>query len=347
LYQAAVVVAQANLTIAGTSHSSSSQITFAGFNKQTLGIAFTPPVSAVAVVSQPLPVTLTLTREIPGSVLSPFGAAGPYFGINSPCHQNLSVTETGLPATLSFTSSTPGIYSGCQINYAGNDYFGEKNNLPLPAMTFINPTTVTINQARTQADPTNGSPINFTVVFSQRVTDFATGDVNLSAGTAPGTLVGTVSEIAPNDGTTYNVAVSGMTGNGTVVATILAGVAHDAASFPNVASTSTDNTVAYDGTAPTVAMSSATPNSTNTSPIPVTVQFSETVTGFLAGDIIPTNGTVNNFTAVDGDTYTFDLAPTGPGPLMVSASIAAGVAVDTAGNSNTAAPQLSRTYTGP
>ena len=34
--------------------------------------------------------------------------------------------------------------------------------------------TVTINQAAGQADPTNASPINFTVVFSESVTDFAT-----------------------------------------------------------------------------------------------------------------------------------------------------------------------------
>src|SRR5262249_2386659 len=40
--------------------------------------------------------------------------------------------------------------------------------------------TVTINQALGQADPTNTSPIHFTVVFSEAVTDFATGDVTLS-----------------------------------------------------------------------------------------------------------------------------------------------------------------------
>ena len=39
--------------------------------------------------------------------------------------------------------------------------------------------TVTINQAAGQADPTNASPIHFTVVFSEAVTDFATGDVTL------------------------------------------------------------------------------------------------------------------------------------------------------------------------
>ncbi|MDP1546374.1 MAG: choice-of-anchor Q domain-containing protein [Anaerolineales bacterium] len=101
---------------------------------------------------------------------------------------------------------------------------------------------------------------------------------------------------------------------------------------------------AYEGdfTPPTVTMSSAALNPTNASPISVTAQFSETVTGFIAGDIIPGNGAVGNFTAVDGDTYTFDLTPSGQGP--VTADIAAGVASDSAGNVNTAATQFSRTY---
>ena len=105
------------------------------------------------------------------------------------------------------------------------------------------PPTVTINQAGGQLDPTSTSPINFTVVFSEPVTGFETGDVTLS-GTA-GATTATVTEIAPMDGTTYNVAVSGMIGSGTVIATIAAGVADDAAGNDNAASTSTDNTVDY------------------------------------------------------------------------------------------------------
>jgi|GEM_PF-4425050 len=74
-----------------------------------------------------------------------------------------------------------------------------------------------------------------------------------------------------------------------------------------------------DTTPPTGAMSSTAANPTNVSPIPVTVQFSETVSGFVQGDIVPTNATVGSFTMLDGDTYTFDLIPTGQG--MVSALI--------------------------
>lgn len=104
--------------------------------------------------------------------------------------------------------------------------------------------TVTINQGGSQADPTAAGPIDFTVLFNEPVTDFITGDVT-TGGTASGTLTGTVSETAPNDGTTYNVAVSGMTGNGTVTASLGAGVAMDLAGNANAASTSTDNTVTF------------------------------------------------------------------------------------------------------
>jgi hypothetical protein len=98
--------------------------------------------------------------------------------------------------------------------------------------------SVTINQASGQADPTSSSPINFTVVFSEPVSDFTSG-VSLSgtAGATTATITGS--------GTTYNVAISGMTGSGTVTATISANAAHDAAGNGNTAATSTDKTVTY------------------------------------------------------------------------------------------------------
>ena len=100
---------------------------------------------------------------------------------------------------------------------------------------------VTINQAAGQDDPTTASPINFEVVFSEAVTDFTDGDVDLSGSGAPGTLTAVVT----GGPTTYNVAVSGMTGDGTVIASIPAGVATDAVGNGNTASTSTDNTVTF------------------------------------------------------------------------------------------------------
>src|SRR5205085_5820033 len=53
--------------------------------------------------------------------------------------------------------------------------------------------------------------------------------------------------IVTGSGTTYNVAVSGMTGNGPLTATIATDKAHDLAGNGNAASSSSDNTVLYFG----------------------------------------------------------------------------------------------------
>jgi hypothetical protein len=106
--------------------------------------------------------------------------------------------------------------------------------------------TVTVEQAAAQPDPTNDDPINFTATFSEAVTGFANADVTVG-GTAGGTLSATVT----GGPTTYNIAVSGMTTDGTVTASILANKAVDAGEFGNLASTSSDNTVTWDTTAPT------------------------------------------------------------------------------------------------
>ncbi len=99
--------------------------------------------------------------------------------------------------------------------------------------------------------------------------------------------------------------------------------------------------VTIDLAAPTVALSASQTSPTNSSTINMTAQFSETVTGFVIGDITVTNGTKGSFSAVDGDTYTFNITfPSG----TVTADIAGAVATDTAGNSNTAASQFSIVY---
>lgn len=109
---------------------------------------------------------------------------------------------------------------------------------------------VTVNQAAGQADPTKVAPINFTAVFDTVVTDFTSSDVTVTPGTATAVVTGS--------GTTYNIAVSGLTGTGSVSASIAANTVHDAAGAGNTASISTDNTVLYDVTAPTAAAPGAT-----------------------------------------------------------------------------------------
>ncbi|MCG6915786.1 hypothetical protein LJE86_17925, partial [bacterium BMS3Abin03] len=180
---------------------------------------------------------------------------------------------TGSSVTMSWTASTGNYWAIVAVPI--NPYSG-------PDVT--NP-TVTIDQAAGQNDPTNVSPINFKVVFNEPVTGFTTGDVTLGGSANPTT--GTVTEISPFNGTTYNVAVSGITGSGTVTASISAGVAQDGSANPNDASTSTDNEVTYDITAPTVTINQAgtQDDPTCVSPINFTVVFSEPVNDFGSGDV--------------------------------------------------------------
>ncbi|QKG53179.1 beta strand repeat-containing protein [Hymenobacter sp. BRD67] len=111
---------------------------------------------------------------------------------------------------------------------------------------------------------------------------------------------------------------------------------------------SNTNTFTVDSVPPTVAISSsagASGSSTTTSPIPFTVTFSENVTGFVAGDVTVSNGSVGTVSG-SGTTYTFNVTPTTAG--LVTVNVPANVAQDAAGNGNTAAPSTySITYVVP
>lgn len=98
---------------------------------------------------------------------------------------------------------------------------------------------------------------------------------------------------------------------------------------------------AADSTSPTVQIQNAPPSLSNLNAFNVTFQFSETVTGFVVGDISVGNGSVSNFVAVDSDTYTADITPSGSGNVTID--VAAGVAQDAASNPNTAATQVTVT----
>ena len=99
----------------------------------------------------------------------------------------------------------------------------------------------------------------------------------------------------------------------------------------NADATPASYTWKVDTTAPTVVSITSTAGSTtNTSPIPVTITFSEPVCGFhpLAGDLNLTNATASDLTSgSDGSTvYTFDLTPSAQG--LVSVYLLAGAVYD-------------------
>lgn len=98
---------------------------------------------------------------------------------------------------------------------------------------------------------------------------------------------------------------------------------------------------AVDATPPTVALTSIASASTNVYPIPVTVTFSEPVTGFDSTKLVITNGTVNAFSG-SGAVYTFNLVPTSIGTVTVN--IPANAAQDSSNNGNLVAPAFARFF---
>ena len=110
-----------------------------------------------------------------------------------------------------------------------------------------------------------------------------------------------------------------MTGDGTVIVSLAAGVAHDAAGNACVASTSTDNTVTYDGTAPTANVTTAPPTITTAGDgsTTLTVTYADSGSGintatFATTNLAVTNGATVSAYSASGDAVTYTItAPSG------------------------------------
>ena len=191
------------------------------------------------------------------------------------------------------------------------------------------PPDVTISS--TETSPTNASPIPMEIDFSEDVTGFVVGDIAVSGGT--------LSNFA-GSGANYTVDVT-PTGDGTVTVDVAAGVAQDAAG--NVNTAADQFSIVSDQTSPTVTVSSVH-ETTSLESIPITVQFSETVTEFAAADIDVVNGAVDPATFVDlGDgEFTVDINPDDVDPGLtydIVVSIPAAAAEDLAGNPSEASDE--------
>jgi hypothetical protein len=200
------------------------------------------PVTFMATVD-PAPAVSPTPRD-PGSVT--------FIIDGSPVGTTTVDTATGTAASPPLTQLTVGGHT-VEARYAGNGFLEASTGTASVVITQpdISPPAVAVEQAMGQADPTNVSPVNFAVTFSEPVTGFGPADVSLGAGTAGGTLAATVS----GGPSVYSISVSGMTTPGTVVATVPAGAAVDGAGNLSTASASGDNIVTFDATAPTVACS--------------------------------------------------------------------------------------------
>ncbi|MFY0599644.1 MAG: cadherin domain-containing protein [Cyclobacteriaceae bacterium] len=96
--------------------------------------------------------------------------------------------------------------------------------------------------------------------------------------------------------------------------------------------------VSFDGVGPSVVVSTDVTDPTNANPIPVTITFSESVTGFILEDIGVINGVASNFQRVNATIFTADVAPSADG--LVAVAVEANVVEDLAGNLNTGSEEF-------
>ena len=206
-----------------------------------------------------------------------------------------------------------------------------------------NPPQVTsITRFDPTTSPTNADSLTWRVAFSETVMNVNAADFTVMGTTA--TL--SVSEVTGRTGT-WDVTASGgdlASLNDTVTLSFAntQGIQDEAGNALDTTTTPTPNNNSYevDNTAPSVGI---TLPATSNGPFTAIIEFSEVVNGFGQSAVTVSNGTLSSFTeTTPGRIWQVSVTPTADG--MVTLDIGAGVAMDEAGNENTAAPQAISTY---
>ena len=176
--------------------------------------------------------------------------------------------------------------------------------------------------------------VTFTFTFSENVTGFQIGDVDITGGTK-----GTFTAVS---GTIYTLVVEPDSDSFTnITVNVAADAAGDLAGNGNVAATEFVQLV--DTINPTVSITSDREVQTATGDVTFRFTFDDDVTGFDASDIEITGGTKGAFNEIDGDPcceYTLVVTPDADTTTSIRVNVAADVANDLAGNGNELAAEF-------
>jgi len=224
--------------------------------------------------------------------------------------------------------------TGVDVSGLGDGTLTLSAELTDEAGNLSSPVTATATLDATAASTTLDSPAEavtnaaFTVsiTFDEPVTGFAVGDITVSNAS-----VGSFS----GSGASYTATIT-PAADGTVTVDVGAGVAQDAAGNNSTAATQLSRV--YDGTAPApVTTTDVTADVTN-APIGLSVDFGETVTGFVSGDLSVNNGSITAFTDLGNGLFEMTVEAAGDGDVTIE--LLAGVAEDAAGNASEASDPL-------
>ncbi|WP_413577800.1 Ig-like domain-containing protein [Bdellovibrio sp. HCB290] len=178
-------------------------------------------------------------------------------------------------------------------------------------------------------DPTNTSPLHFSVTFSEPMI----GQIAISDFAVTG---GSLSQISGN-GTVFYLEVV-PSASGTVSISLSAGRMTDLFGNENLISNSVS--VIFDNDRPLSTLSSVAGDDVN-SAITVNVSFSAAVGGFSAGDLEVENALISNFSG-SGASYSFTLTPISEGNFRVR--VVENAAQDSASNQSLASSWLQKNY---
>ena len=151
----------------------------------------------------------------------------------------------------------------------------------------------------------SAAPLTTTFLFSKAVTEFVIGDVTVTGG-AKGNFSGS--------GDTYNLGINPAAGSNLTVEVRPNSATDGITTGP---ASAVSSTAIWDAATPTVAITGV-PDKINSMAILTAVfTFSETVTGFGAGDVTVIGGTKGDFSG-SGDTYTLEVVPAGGSDVTVT-----------------------------
>ncbi|MDD4989348.1 MAG: Ig-like domain-containing protein, partial [Candidatus Pacebacteria bacterium] len=306
-----------------------------GYNKNIIIDSTAPTVTLTSTSSSltnvPIPVTANFSETVTGFTVGDIsvtnGTAGSFVAVSGSKY-TFTVTPT---CQCGVTIS---LLSGVATDIAGNPNIA--SNTLTRTYDSIAPS---VSLTTSTVSPTSNTPISYTATFSEPVTGFTVGDI-----TSTNAAVGNFHTVSSS---VYTFDVSPVSNpdplvNTDVYTSVDAGKATDAAGNGNTASDSgVPSYIRFDNHSPTVALTSSAGDYVN-APFSVTATFSESVSDFALGDISVTHGTAGSFVAVSGSIYTFTVTPTSQ--ALVSVSIAEGVAIDGALNSNLASNIFQTTY---
>ncbi len=288
--------------------------------------ATAPTVELVSPSTNPvdtIPLTITFSEIVSG------------FDSTDITATNATVPTLQTTDSISFTANvlitaggevTLAVAAGAVSDLAGN------GNAASNQLTFtIDSANPSVTLSSTAGTVTNSNPFPLTVVFSEAVSGFDSADVTV--------VNGAISGLTTADSVTFTAEITPVQ-DGAVDISVAQEVALDSQGNGNQASATLS--VTFDGTAPTVAISTDEGDTTQANPFVVTITFSEAVSGFDSADFTADNGVASTVQTTDSITFTANITPSAD--TVVTIAIAAGAVTDAAGNDNTASETFSIVY---